>query len=180
MTDRAALRAIRNGDAEAIAPVIDRYTAYLGTIIRGIIGMHMTREDIEETVSDVFLVLWNNSEKPRDGKLKEWLGAVARNKAKNKLRELTGTLPLEEDIIKESADSPEDDVIRNEEARLIRRAVDSMKKTDREIFLRHYYGIETVSSIAQSMGMSESAVKARLMRGREKLRAKLEKGGYLS
>lgn len=184
MTDGGLLKLIcrRDGKAEkAIADIIDRYNGYVCTVIKGIIGEYMTDEDIEEAASDVFLSLWNNADKPETGKLKPWLGAVARNRAKNKLRELTGILPLEDDymdFITDTSYSPADMVIKNEEASLVRRAVNEMKPADREIFLRHYYGLQSVIGIAQSTGMSESAVKLRLMRGREKLRKALEKGGY--
>jgi DNA-directed RNA polymerase specialized sigma24 family protein len=45
-----------------------------------------------------------------------------------------------------------------------------MKQPDREIFLRRYYGSQGVAAIAEETGLSEAAVKHRLIRGREKLR----------
>jgi len=179
MTDKAALRAIRSGDETALSSLIDRYGAYVGTVIKNIIGESMSREDIEESTSDVFFVLWMNADKPQGGKLKEWLGAVARNKAKNKLRELHGTLPLDEDYIADLSVSPEIIVTVDEERRLVYRAVNSMKQPDKEIFLRHYYGTQLITQISKDMGMSESAVKVRLSRGRKKLRKILYERGYL-
>ena len=170
MTDNAALRAIRNGDETALSSLIDRYTAYIGTVIYNIIGQSMTREDIEESTSDVFLTLWVNADKPQSNKLKEWLGAVARNKAKNKLRELRGSLSLEEDYIDEVSENPVIIITEDEERQVVYQAVKNMKQPDREIFLRHYYGIQTIKRISTDMGMSESAIKVRLSRGREKLR----------
>jgi RNA polymerase sigma-70 factor (ECF subfamily) len=173
MTDKVALRAIRNGDETALSSLIDRYAAYVGTVIYNIIGESMTREDIEESTSDVFLTLWMNADKPQSNKVKEWLGAVARNKAKNKLREIRGSLPLDEDYICEVPESPETTVTENEERQLVYQAVKNMKQPDREIFLRHYYGIQPIKQISMDMGMSESAIKVRLSRGREKLRNSL-------
>jgi DNA-directed RNA polymerase specialized sigma24 family protein len=46
----------------------------------------MTDADIEEAVSDVFLILWHNSKKVMQGKLKAYLGGLARNKVKEKMR----------------------------------------------------------------------------------------------
>ena len=48
----------------------------------------MPAEAGEEVVSDVFLAAWKKPEALRPGSVKAWLGAVARNKAKNRLREL--------------------------------------------------------------------------------------------
>ena len=179
LTDKAAIKAIRRGDETALALIIGRYAAYIGTVVFNIIGESMTSEDIEETTADVFITLWRNAEKPQDGKLKAWLGAVARNVAKNKLRGLSGTLPLEEDSISGFSDSPEHLLTEHEERQMLRRAIKDMKQPDREIFVRHYYGIQTVSKISESMNMTESAIKLRLMRGRDKLRKSLEEGGYL-
>jgi RNA polymerase sigma-70 factor (ECF subfamily) len=179
MTDKAALRAIRRGDEEALALIIDRYGAYVGTVIHNIIGGSMAREDVEETTSDVFIALWRNAEQPQDAKLRQWLGAVARNKAKNKLRELGEELPLEEDYIPGALVDPEDSATEREERRIVRCAVLGMKPTDREIFLRHYYGLQPVAQVAESMRLNISTVKLRLLRGREKLRKTLEEGGFL-
>lgn len=179
MTDKAALRAIINGDEAALTVLIDRYAAYVGTIIFNIIGDAMSREDIEESTSDVFLALWKNADKPLGGKLKAWLGAVARNKAKNKLREIRDSLPLDEDNLTGVAASPETIMTEEEEREIMYRAVRSMKQQDREIFLRHYYNLQRITQISEEMDMSESAIKARLHRGREKLRKTLKERGYL-
>ena len=159
MTDKAALRAIRSGDETALSSLIDRYGAYVGTVIKNIIGQSMSREDIEESSSDVFFMLWMNADKPQGGKLKEWLGAVARNKAKNKLRELHGTLPLDEDYIADLSVSPEIIVTVNEERRLVYCAVSSMKKPDKEVFLRHYYGKSLQNSSFKKLLFTKRSVK---------------------
>ncbi|MDR0858990.1 MAG: hypothetical protein LBN97_08170 [Oscillospiraceae bacterium] len=52
----------------------------------------------------------------------------------------------------------------------VKSAVLAMKQPDREIFLRRYYGSQGVAAIAEETGLSEAAVKHRLIRGREKLR----------
>jgi RNA polymerase sigma-70 factor (ECF subfamily) len=176
LTDKAALRAIRRRDADALARIIDRYAAYVGTVIWNIIGDRMTREDIEETASDVFVALWENAEKAKAGKLKSYLGGIARNKAKNKLRELKAALPLEDDyIIVDDNDSPEDTLTEYEERQAVYQAVLEMPSSERDVFLRHYYFCQPVSRIAEEMGLNASTVKMRLARGREKLRAKLSK-----
>ena len=44
-----------------------------------------SKEDIEETVSDVFIVLWKNAEKVQVGKLKGYLCTIARTRTLNKI-----------------------------------------------------------------------------------------------
>lgn len=78
---------------------MDRYLPYVSTIAWNILRGVMSREDGEEVVSDVFLAAWKQAGDLESGHVKAWLGAVARNKAKNKLRQQGETLPLEEDAL---------------------------------------------------------------------------------
>ena len=179
LNDKKALRAMKYGSSDALGWIIDRYTAYVNTVIYNIIGSSMTPLDIEEVTSDVFLALWENTEKADAEKLKAYLGSIARSKAKNKLRELGKDVYLEDDVIVVSDDTPEFVYEKQEQELLVRRAVKSMRYPDNEIFLRHYYYYQTVAVIAEEMEMNVSTVKTRLSRGREKLKNALCKGGYL-
>ena len=112
--------------------------------------------------------------------MKGWLGAVARNKAVNKLRETGRAISLEENELDvPGADDPSEDIEREEERTLVRRAVDSLPAQDREIFLRHYYYAQTVKEISIKMGLNESTIKTRLRRGRCKLKETLTKEGMV-
>lgn len=76
-------------------------------------------------------------------------------------------------------DSPENRVLRREQARLVREAVLGMSQPDREIFLRYYYYLQTSAQIAREMGMEDSTVRVRLMRGRNTLKKTLWKEDVL-
>ncbi len=147
----------------------------VGTVISASRRQH-ARVRISRKHSPLFLAVWENAEKAEAGKLKAYLGAIARNKAKNKLRELRAELPLEDDyIIVDDGGSPEDALTENEQRQLVYQAVLEMPSTERDVFLRHYYFCQPVSRISEEMGLGASAVRMRLVRGREKLRAKLNK-----
>ena len=65
-----------------------------------------------------------------------------------------------------------------EAARLVREALDTLDRTDRELFVRRYYYGQTVARAAEEMGLNLSTAKSRLRRGREKLKELLGKAGY--
>ena len=174
MTEATALLRLQHGREDALAWFIDKYSAYVCTVIRYIIGAAMSEQDVEETASDVFLVLWEQADRVTLSTLRPWLGGVARNKAKQKLRARGLTLSLDEDLIALEGADPEAELEQAERDRLVREAVLAMEPADREIFLRYYYHCQPVAAIARELGVSVSAVKSRLSRGREKLRAKLE------
>ena len=166
MREEKVLQKLRNKDPDGLQGLMDRYVAYVSAVVWGILRYAMSVEDAEEVVSDVFLAAWNQAEKLQPGKVKAWLGAVARNQAKNKLREMGQTLPLEEDVL----ELPDHALDRLEQRQLVRQAVDSLMPKDREIFLRHYYYCQSIDEISEIMGMKGATVKTRLHRGRQKLK----------
>jgi RNA polymerase sigma-70 factor (ECF subfamily) len=167
------LRGLRSGNESALERVVERYTAYVCVIVRNTAGSALTREDVEEVASDVFLALWDNAE--RADSLKAYIAATARNKARNKLREAAESLPLDDGVLADGGAALDEALISEDERQTVKSAVLSMEETDREIFLRHYYGSQSVSDIARETGVSKAAVKQRLVRGRKKLRLVLEK-----
>lgn len=131
----------------------------------------MDLSDIEEVAADVFFALWENAGKVHSPK--GYLGTIARNMAKNKLRQLADTLPLEENLLILEGVSPEKALEEKELSRAVKRAVLDMGHPDREIFLRFYYYFQSLEEIATEMDMNLSTVKTRLRRGRTRLKETL-------
>lgn len=171
MTEEQILRSLRRREPEGLEALMDRYIPYVSAICWNILRNAMQPEDAEEVVSDVFLAAWEQAAQIRPGYTKQWLGAVARNKAKTKLRILGQELPLEEDILELPEEkTPQGQLDRREEQRLVRRAVDHLQQEDREIFLRHYWYAQTLQEISEGMQLNLSTVKTKLRRGRLRLK----------
>ncbi len=178
MTEEQALALLRERDPAGLDWFIRRYGAYVSAVVWNIIGRCMTAQDAEEVASDVFLALWQNGDRPRPGKVKGYLGSVARNRAINRLRDRGVELGTEEDILSLPADGPERAVQRRELARLVKEAVESLPPPDREIFIRYYYYCQSAADIAGALDLSAAAVRKRLERGRDRLRRYLEERGH--
>lgn len=170
MRDEKIIQKIKDRDSRGLELLMDRYIGYVSAVVWGILRHSMTVQDAEEVVSDVFLAAWQQPDALQSGKLKPWLGAVGRNKAKNALRYCGRDLPLDEDVLELPDDAAFEKLERQEQALVLRQAVDHLGAKDREIFLRHYYYGQTVTDISREMKMPESTVKSRLRRGREKLK----------
>ena len=170
LNDAKALALLKSGDTEALEWFIDKYSAYVGTIVNSILQGSMTREDVEEVTSDVFVTLWQSAERLYPLNLKGYLSRVARSLSMQKLRERVQELPLDEDILILDDDSEFDRLAQEEQDDMVRNAVYSMPQPDKEIFLRFYYYCQTVSVIAKQMQMNPSTIKTKLRRGRERLR----------
>lgn len=171
MTEAKAMKELKKDSEEALGWFIDRYTPYVTTIIHNVLGAYMDASDIEEVAADVFFALWENAEKVHSPK--GYLGTVARNMAKNKLRQLGDTVSLDENILVLEGISPETALEEKELSRAVKGAVLDMGHPDREIFLRFYYYFQSLEEIATEMDMNLSTVKTRLRRGRARLKETL-------
>ena len=170
LTEEQALRQMKQGSQDALAWFIQRYGAYVSTIIHNIIGQRMSNADVEEVASDVFLALWNNAGKILPNAARSWLATVARNTARSRLRRASDTLPLDEVAVIVDDRTPEATLERREQAVRVRMALLSLNPVDREVFLRFYYYYQKTADIAADMGLNESTVRTKLNRGRAKLR----------
>ena len=178
MDEKELLKRMRAGDATALERVIDTYSAYVYAIAKNIIDPPLQPEDCEEVVSDVFFQLWNNADTVRPGKLKAYLAAMTRNRAKDKLRSLHLALPLDDEVLTLTIEGPEEAVELGELRRLTRCAVDTLPEPERSIFQRHYYLYQKTEEIADALQLNPATVRTKLARGREKLRLALIEGGY--
>ena len=106
MQEAELLKKLRHRRSGALETAIDLYGAYAAAIIRSVLGSVGSAEDVEELAADVFYVLWEHAEQVTEGKLKPWLGAVARNRAKDLLRKRRSTLPMDEDVLSISTQTP--------------------------------------------------------------------------
>lgn len=179
MTEEKILARMKRKKSDALEALISLYGNYVASIIKYILGARGATEDVEELTSDVFFSLWNHADALTTKNLKSYMGATARNKAKDFLRR-NQIIPMELETLPIcSYDDTEQLLIRSEQNRLVKEAVFTMKESDREIFLRYYYYLQTTGEIATCMGMDPTTVRVRLMRGRNALRSKLQKEDVL-
>ena len=84
MTEEQLVKALGRGELSALEALMDRYTPYVSSVVSRILRGRAA--DTEELTADVFLAAWDHRDQLRPGKVKGWLGAVARNRAFNLLR----------------------------------------------------------------------------------------------
>ena len=163
MREAALLKRLRAGDQDALDQLTSRYRSYVCTVLSNILRDCGSWADVEELCADVFLALWQHAD-------------AARNRAKSWLRPRRD-MPMDLDEIELPSNDPalEDEVIREELAEAVRKAVDSLRPMDREIVLRYYFYLQPAEDIAAELQIAPATVRSRLSRGREVLRQRLEK-----
>lgn len=176
MTDEEKLLlSLKNRKYGSLEKAIDIYTPYVSVIIYNIIGAVMTKEDVEEAVSDVFISLWKSAHSldTEKGCIHTYLSAVARNCAKKKLREVSAHSELDQDV--SSSDTPDKKAEEKEDISKLLSLISDLGEPDAEIFLRHYWYGEKISKISAATGICKSTITTKLHRGRKKLREILSK-----
>lgn len=169
---------LRRGDTAALGEVIEIYTPYVYAIVSNILNGALPEEDAEEIVSDTFTMLWYKRLNVNEDTLRGYIAAIARNKAKSRLRASRAVEPLDDDIPLTDCKLPEEQYIVDEMSAAAREAVDSLPEPDREIFQRHYFLYQRTEEIARDMDINATTVRTKLARGRKRLRAYLTERGY--
>ena len=170
MNDFLLLEALKLQRKNSIETLIRKYSAYTSTVVFNQIGSTASREDIEEVVQDVFMAVWNNAENITS--LKAYIGTTARNMALNKLRSISKS-DLLDDNLTDTRYQPQQTVEKKEVTQVLYEAIEALGEPDCEIFFRFYYNNEKIKDIAFELGINTSTVKSKLKRGKEKLSAYL-------
>ena len=154
------------------------YGPYCVTIVSRILD---DPRDREECLNDVWLRVWKSLECHDPTNIKGWLGAISRNCALTRLRQLGKRSQLLEECAEELVFVLQDGPAEQLESKLLGEAISRFLQTQPErhriVFLRRYWYADSVEQAARHMGWSVSKTKTVLFRMRLKLKDDLKKEG---
>lgn len=181
MTDRELIAMYFARSERAVEETQRQYGAYCRTIA----GRLLTDpRDVEECVSDCWLLVWNAIPPTCPQHFKGWLGAIVRNRALVICKTNDRRPPVvDETVLELAAVLPgEDAAYRAVEAGELGRAISAFlytqKKEQRTAFVLRYWYMGSVEEVARRMGWTPAKTKSVLFRMRNKLRDYLQKEGY--
>lgn len=169
---------------QAIKELSKKYGALCTHVARNILN---SRQDAEECVNDAYLGVWNTIPPENPNPLRTYICRIVRNlsimryhsnTAKKRNSYYDAALDELEDCIT-SASSVEDEISVRELSRLLDAFLDNLDVENRVIFVRRYWYSDSVSEIAERLGVSSNNISVRLSRIRSKLKKFLEKEGYI-
>lgn len=180
----------RRGDTDAVSALYERTYSKVYYTVKSMIK---NEDDVLDVLQDAYLKAFTHLNSFEGGeKFLPWVKQIAANTARDRLRRKTPALfgeltadetqtPAEERIPDERpAALPEASLDAAETQRLIREILDSLPDDQRAVVGMYYYEELSVREIAEALGVSESAVKSRLLYARRKIEARvrdLEKKG---
>lgn len=162
------------GDKAAYEQLVNKYKGYVFAIILNFIEDRFYAENVAQ---EVFLQVYISLPQYRFEGFKTWLGRIATRKAidwgrvhgKYRTRE---RFAADEELSERNGeyDSPEDKLIRHEEAARIRKLCDQLPENYQRIVEKYYFMGKSYRQIAEEENIAVKTVETRLYRARRKLR----------
>jgi RNA polymerase sigma-70 factor, ECF subfamily len=171
--DQADVARVRGGDVAAFGDIVRRWQ---GPLINMAYRFCRDRGRAEDMAQEAFLRAYRGLAQWRgDSAFSTWLFALAANLYRTEIRRIpVKSVPLES-IAEPRDPGPVDGGFEDEDReRVVRGALSSLPPKYREALTLFYFHDMDVRAAAASLGLSEGTVKARLFRGRELMRSKLE------
>jgi RNA polymerase sigma-70 factor, ECF subfamily len=173
----------QNGNKASFETLMRKYFPRLLNFIYRYVN---DREIAEDITQEVFIRVYKSGPqyKPQS-KFQTWVFTIARNLSLNELRRhryktvsLDETFSSDEGELKRQiedprSESPDEDILRREQASAVRAAIDDLPETQRVAVLLRRYEQFSYEEIAATMNVSVKAVKSLLSRAKEALKVKL-------
>ena len=176
--------AAKSGDTAAFEELVNRYERKIFRLTMNITRNH---EDAEDAMQDAFMKAYRHLQTFEEGsRFYTWLVRIAANEALMRLRKrrpnvfsLDEPVQGEEEIvprdIQDWGPNPEQRYARSEIREILDKVIEELEPDFRVVLvLRDIEELSTEES-ANVLGISEAAVKSRLLRARLKLRKKLDR-----
>lgn len=184
MEDQLIIKKFNERSEEAIRELSDKYGTLCKAVANRITG---NEQDAEECLNDALLAVWNNVPPESPDPLSTYVCRITRNLSLKKYHANTAKKrdtrydlvleELEECLAGDS--SVEDEILAKELQQSMNDFLPGLKKTDRIIFVKRYWFLESVSEIADSIGRNNNYVTVHLHRSRKKLEDYLKRKGLI-
>ena len=161
------------GNRDAFGQIVSRYQSLICSLAYSATGSLGQSEDLAQ---ETFITAWKYLGHLRErDKLRAWLCGIARNRINNFLRRegrqpIRAAEPLENVAETHSPEPlPAEQTISNEEQAILWRSLERIPEIYREPLVLFYREHHSIEAVAQSLELTEDAVKQRLSRGRKLL-----------
>lgn len=147
--------------------------------VRKIIKL-ITNEHNEDLEQEVYIKVWQNKDKYEEkGKLKGWVGTIAKNLSRDYLKSsyVKNRTDCDDEVInfiKDKKQAPEFELIQNERQLRIIEAINNLKPNFKEIIMLYEIDGVPYEDIAKKLKIPIGTVKSRLYNAKKELYEKLK------
>ncbi len=170
VSDETLAARIADGDENAFAELVRRYTGKLGAFAyRNLFN----RTDAEDVVQDTFLKLWQNPQlwdPGRGAKFSSWVYRVVMNACHDRNRGLKPSLELVEDILPANAPEQDRQMIAAERTQTVEGMISRLPDRQRQALLLCFYEELSRAEAARIMGIGVKALESLLSRAKAALK----------
>ena len=177
--DNEIISKVLKGEQNAYAELVNRYQAYVFTLV---LRMIKSREDAEEVAQDVFIKAYRSLADFRgESKFSTWLYTIANTTSITFLRKKKLDVhSLDNEKVFEVADSKDSGfranlVEQKSRVNMVNEAIAMLSHDDAEIITLFYKAEQNLEEIARILRLETNTVKVRLHRARTRLKDKMEK-----
>jgi len=177
--DNEIISRVLKGEQNAYAELVNRYQAYVFTLV---LRMIKTREDAEEVAQDVFIKAYRSLADFRgESKFSTWLYTIANTTSITFLRKKKLEVhSLDNEKVFEVADSKDSGfranlVEQKSRVNMVNEAIAMLSPDDAGIITLFYKAEQNLEEIARILRLETNTVKVRLHRARARLKEKMEK-----
>lgn len=161
---------------EQIEVLMDQFGEEIKRLVYTYVKNHSTAEDVTQ---DIFITVYLKLDSfAGNSSIKTWIYSIAINKCKDHLKSWhVRRMTVQENIkglVKSSRRGPDHEMLGKLDSEQIVDEVLKLAIPYREVILLYYYRHLSIKEVSDVLGISESSVKVRLHRAREKLRRPLE------
>ncbi|MER5441306.1 RNA polymerase sigma factor [Streptomyces sp. NPDC002790] len=167
--DATLLRAVAQGDTDALAALYDRHAGWLHARLSRRCG---DPEAVGEVLQDTFLAVWRSAAAHRGGEVGGWLWTIAARRLVDAGRAQARAARVEPPVVG-VAPSAEDDVLAGLQYGDVGTALDRISPELRAVLRATVVDGLTTREAARVLGIPEGTVKTRALRARRELRAAL-------
>lgn len=174
MQEQEIIAWIRSRDERGAEALLKHYGPLMRYIITPILP---NRQDQDDCLSEAAMRVWDKIElyDPACGTWSAWLTALTRNAALNHARQNRrhGNPDAVSSETPSPEPTPEERILQQERKTALQQALQQLSPSERTLFYRKYYYLQSTAQIASELGMTERAVEGRLYRLKKQLRKAL-------
>jgi RNA polymerase sigma-70 factor, ECF subfamily len=184
MNDSEIISLILDGDRHAFRLLVEKHQSM---VFRTCMGFVHDRDEADDLTQDIFLQAFQSLQGFKgEATFSTWIYRIAVNASLNRVRKNSRNPILQridsffhptsekEDLVTVSdAENPETILIREENSRWVRNALDSLPENQRTAIILSKYDELSQKEIAEIMKTSEGAIEALIQRAKANLRIKL-------